>query len=378
MAPELSREWDVVVVGAGVAGAMSALHVARANLRVLLVEKCAWPRDKACGGCLNAVALRMLAHAGIELHEGSACTRMRLACRGRTATLPLRCGLAISRRRLDATLVACAEAAGARFLPATRASLGECTRAARAVVLKSGCTRCTVTAHVVLDCSGLATHLMPEIDWHVAPRSRIGVAASGPAGPPWLAQGVIQMACSMHGYVGLVRAEGGSTNVAAALDPVHCREIGGPARAVAEILESAGCPVGDDLHRATWCGTPHLTRTRSHVGAERVLILGDAAGYVEPFTGEGMAWALADAAAVQPFAREAAARWTDDLARRWGRCHGKMQRARQSVCRDVSRWLRRPHVLAAALPLLDIAPAMVAPLMARLNREFKAGYGVAR
>ncbi|HLI18794.1 MAG TPA: FAD-dependent oxidoreductase, partial [Rhodanobacteraceae bacterium] len=70
-ATEPPREWDVIVVGAGVAGAMSATHLARAGLRVLLVEKSSWPRDKACGGCLSGVALRMLARAGIALHEGS-------------------------------------------------------------------------------------------------------------------------------------------------------------------------------------------------------------------------------------------------------------------------------------------------------------------
>ena len=66
---EFSREWDAVVVGAGIAGAVSALHLARFGLRVLLAEKAVWPRAKACGGCLNAPALKALAGSGIEFED---------------------------------------------------------------------------------------------------------------------------------------------------------------------------------------------------------------------------------------------------------------------------------------------------------------------
>ncbi|HEY9112406.1 MAG TPA: FAD-dependent oxidoreductase [Rhodanobacteraceae bacterium] len=369
---ELPREWDAVVVGAGIAGAMSALHLARARLRVLLVEKSVWPRAKACGGCLNAAALRALARSGIALREGSGCAGMRLCCLGHVARLRLPPGVAISRMRLDAILVEHAIDAGARFLPATRATLDGPTRCGRRVILRNRSTRCAVEARVVLDCGGLATRLLPHPDWRVAPRARIGVAATLPEAPAGYAAGVIHMACAVQGYVGLVRAENGVTNIAAALDPARCHESGGPAAAIAEILRAERLPAIENLHHLDWCGTPRLTRTRRRCGAERrVLILGDAAGYVEPFTGEGMAWALADAAAVLPFAREAAACWTDDIAARWGARHRRMLRARQRVCRAIAGLLRHPSVLAAALPLLDRAPVVSAPLTAWLNRDFQ-------
>ncbi|HLI16957.1 MAG TPA: FAD-dependent monooxygenase, partial [Rhodanobacteraceae bacterium] len=278
---------------------------------------------------------------------------------------------------LDATLVKCAVSAGACFLPATRATLEEASRHGRRVTLRQNRQPSRAVARVVLDCGGLASRLLPEVGWRVLPQSRIGVAASwrnAPMSPP---SGVIYMACSKHGYAGLVRAERGITNIAAALDPARCREAGGPARAVEEILKAAGLSVPDQLDSMAWRGTPHLSRTRCRVAAERVLILGDAAGYVEPFTGEGMAWALADAAAVFPFVREAVACWSSGLGERWSRRHANMVRARQDVCLKVSKWLRHPSLVAAALPLLDFVPATVAPLMARLNRELKAGDVVA-
>ncbi|HEX7129234.1 MAG TPA: FAD-dependent monooxygenase [Rhodanobacteraceae bacterium] len=367
---ELPREWDVVAVGAGVAGAVAALHLARSKLRVLLVEKSAWPREKTCGGCLNAAALHALADAGIELDEGRAYARMRLVCGGRFAGLPLPRGLAISRKRLDALLVEHAIRAGARFVPETRASLGEAGRYGREVLLKSGAASSATIARVVLDCSGLAGRLQLDVGWRIAPHARIGVGASVRDVSAWYGPGAIHMACAAHGYVGLVRAEDGIANVAAALDPEWCGETGGPARAISEILAGAGLPAIRHLREVHWRGTPHLTRVRRALGAERVLALGDAAGYVEPFTGEGMAWAIADAAAVVPLVCEAVADWSDGIIARWGALHARNVRARQRVCRGVSRVLRHPRLLAAALPMLDAAPALVLPLSKWLNRDF--------
>ena len=54
------EQWQAVVVGAGPAGALAALQLARQGVRVLLVEKRAFPRWKVCGCCLNAQALSLI------------------------------------------------------------------------------------------------------------------------------------------------------------------------------------------------------------------------------------------------------------------------------------------------------------------------------
>ena len=61
----LAKEWDVVIVGAGPAGATAAAHLATGN-RVLLLDKANFPRDKICGDGLFPDALRCLADLGIE------------------------------------------------------------------------------------------------------------------------------------------------------------------------------------------------------------------------------------------------------------------------------------------------------------------------
>src|SRR5215212_4439345 len=57
--------WDAVVIGAGVAGSIAAYQLARSGARVLLVDRATFPRDKVCGCCLNAHALRALEECGL-------------------------------------------------------------------------------------------------------------------------------------------------------------------------------------------------------------------------------------------------------------------------------------------------------------------------
>ena len=57
--------WDAIVIGAGPAGAFTALQLARAGARTLLVDRKPFPRAKVCGGCVNARAVAILERAGL-------------------------------------------------------------------------------------------------------------------------------------------------------------------------------------------------------------------------------------------------------------------------------------------------------------------------
>ncbi|SFU96907.1 NAD(P)/FAD-dependent oxidoreductase [Halomonas korlensis] len=402
----LPRDWDVVVVGAGIAGAVSAFRLARRGCRVLLVEKATWPRDKPCGGCLNAATLqgfRDLGLADIAI-AGAAYHRLHLACGKRQAELALPAGRAISRRRLDALLVDQAVAQGVHFLSATRASLepprghgreqidGSNKRieeGRRSVWLSTADERARVTARLVVASDGLGSRLLREVspgDMHVDAGARIGLGTivhganvygssvhgariEAPAYPP----GAIHMACGAPGYVGLVRVENGALNIGAALDPHWVKQQGGPGPAVAALLAQTRLPAPGALHECVWQGTPRLTRRRTRLGGERVLVLGDAAGYVEPFTGEGMGWALASAAALEPLALEAMSGWHDGIVSRWTARHGKLLHTRQRGCRGVAAVLRRPRLVSALLPILHAAPGLAAPFTAWLHQGYFKG-----
>ncbi|MGE5687640.1 MAG: NAD(P)/FAD-dependent oxidoreductase [Gemmatimonadota bacterium] len=117
--------WDALVIGAGPAGALAARQLAQAGVRVLLVERNAFPRWKVCSACLNGQALSVLDAVGLETLVPSlgaiALKEFRLSLAGRSTWLPLPVGAALSRARLDSALVEAAMAAGAHFLPEPRA-----------------------------------------------------------------------------------------------------------------------------------------------------------------------------------------------------------------------------------------------------------------
>jgi 2-polyprenyl-6-methoxyphenol hydroxylase-like FAD-dependent oxidoreductase len=175
------------------------------------------------------------------------------------------------------------------------------------------------------------------------------------------------MAYSNRGYLGLVRLEDNRLDLGAAFDPAWVKSAGGLGRAAVATLQEAGFPALPGLADLPWGGTPLLTRRASRLAAERAFLLGDAAGYVEPFTGEGIAWALAAARAVAPLARRAVRRWTPALAQEWTRRYRRTVTRRQQVCRIVARVLRHPRLFRGLVTALSWAPGLAAPLVWRLN-----------
>ena len=178
------------------------------------------------------------------------------------------------------------------------------------------------------------------------------------------------MACGQGGYVGLVRLEDGRLNVAAALDLALIRRAQGVGAAVTALLKEAGLWPIEGLRAQSWHGTPALTRRPARVAGERLFVLGDAAGYVEPFTGEGIAVALASGKAVAPLAIEASRQWSPALMSRWKRLHRGLFGSRQRTCRIVTGLLRRPRLTRAAVTVLSRAPHLVAPLITAINAPF--------
>ena len=150
---------------------------------------------------------------------------------------------------------------------------------------------------------------------------------------------------------------------AAAFDAEWVRLHGSPDRAVRAHLEWAGMArLPERTHRG-WRGTPALTRQRSSLGEERLFFVGDAAGYVEPFTGEGMAWALWGGLALAPLVHTGVARWDPALLDAWNQVHRRRIRRGQRVCRRVAWGLRRPWVARMALRALGTVPLLARPLV---------------
>ena len=128
---------DCIIVGAGPAGAIAGLVLARAGARVRLIDRASFPRDKLCGDTVNPGTLALLARLGVAApveQRGLPVAGMRITGAHGIAVdatyPPPLCGRAIVRRELDWLLLERAIAAGCELeAPATvRAALVDGTR----------------------------------------------------------------------------------------------------------------------------------------------------------------------------------------------------------------------------------------------------------
>lgn len=364
-----AERWDIAVVGAGPAGSWLAGLGAEAGLRVLLVDRSQFPRPKVCGGCLSARTAEQLDEAGIAAdlaaRGGRRLEGLRLTGWGRAVELRLPPGMVVSRDLLDSTLVRSAVERGAHFLPGRRAILGDVGPRCRRLCLGTG-DGPSCGASVVVDATGLGGSLICGSTRPPRQRGRrVGCSAVIRRGDGF-EPGVVSMAVGNYGYVGAAVLEDDRLNLAAALDPAAVRRLGA-AETARCVLQEAGGPVPDGLPEASWSGTPPLMQRPATRATERLFAVGDAAGYVEPFTGEGIGWALRSATLLAPIAIEGARRWSDELIGAWNALYARELARRQRGCRAIAWLLRHPAAARGALLALQHRPQLGTPFIRRLH-----------
>ena len=374
----ISPCWDVVVVGAGPAGALAAHGLASRGVRVLLVEQRLFPRWKVCGACLSPQALAALKTAGlgdlVAAQGGLPLERLQLGVAGRVNPIALGAGRVLSRSRLDQALLEAAVAVGATVLTGTRAVLGAAATGLepdREVVLQKGTARWSVSAKVVLIAAGLSHRTIDneaEISTSIQPHSRIGAGCVLPGEAAELAPGVLQMAVGQGGYVGLVRVESGEINLACAFDRPMLGSVGGAALLCQKILADAGFATLPGLKEAAWQLTAALSRRTTPLAVHRLLLLGDAAGYVEPFTGEGMGWALTSALAALPLVLRGLEHWDGAIETEWRRLHHRWVTQKQRSCRVLAVVLRHPRISWGLHRLAGSFPSVAGSMIGLLQR----------
>ncbi len=386
------ERWDAIVIGAGIAGSLAAMGLARLGRRVLLVEKSSLPRSKVCGACLNLDAIAGFQSAGVwdsiaavGGHElSSYCVR---APGGRQVELELPGGHAVSRQGMDLVLAQHAIDAGAEYMDQTmlavrpsdgRASVRELSTGdgtqmtASLVVVASGLGASGLGGRASSDKRNVTGH--PKVNRQneviIESDSRIGLGAQWQLSHPdsSLSRGKIYMAVGDSGYVGLVVTENNTINLAAAIDRSAVQQSS-PAEVCQRILKDCDWNFGSALHEVKFHGTPTMTRRRKIAGEHRLFYTGDASGYVEPFTGEGMAWAVRGGMAVVGWSDEAIKHWRDELPEAWTGQLQELLGPQQRYCRWIARLLRHPRLVRHGIGTLSRFPKLGRLAVERIQRE---------
>jgi|TARA_B100001105_G_scaffold187915_1_gene152385 flavin-dependent dehydrogenase len=222
-------------------------------------------------------------------------------------------------------------------------------------------------ASLVIDASGLGDSLVLDSERLGRTNShRIGCSAILDHSGSRYESGTIHMAIGTGGYVGVVRIEGDRLNVAAALDPDLIR-LHGVGTAVRYVLNAARFESIPGLNSVPWKGTPPMMQEPKWLAKERLFSIGDASGYVEPFTGEGIGWAIHSATLLVPLALKAIKGWNPGMAADWVALRrGELARA-QRDCRWFTWVLRHPFIARGALRGIESMPVLGGPLVRRLH-----------
>ena len=330
------------MVGGGPAGASTAWALARAGVDVLILDRARFPRDKPCAEYLSPQASRILDAMGVlEAAESAGAAQLSgmmvrspsgLAFRGDfAASHGFRGfrdrGIALRRRLLDPLLLASATRAGARLQEDVRVRDVVRDGSGRVIGVETDGGR-TVHARLVIGADGLRSV--------VARRLGLARTASWPRRLALVTHytGVADMGASgeMHverdGYLGLADVGSGFTNVALVIPVRGARMIGGDPAQYLERWIARRPHLTPRFAGATRVAPVQATgpfAQRAHrAWAPGAALVGDAADFFDPFTGEGIYAALRGGELLLPYAFEAArassARVADVALAAYDRC----------------------------------------------------------
>lgn len=336
----MSGVYDVAVVGAGPAGAAAALAARRVGARVLLLDRVDFPRDKACGDGIAAHALDVLAGLGVtDAVDGyPPLPALRLVSPGgeTVARVLPRPAYTVPRTVFDARLVAAAVAAGAQL---RRHTVRRLVEQGDLVVLDD-----TYAARAVVGADGAGSVVRRVLGHSINPERHLALAIRGyvPARPGPPEQFIVTSAARWPAYAWSFPIGDGRANVG------YGEVLRGEPLSRAHLLDRlAALLPGADPATVTDLRAHHLPLSthRPSPGRGRIVLAGDALSLINPFTGEGIFYALLSgalagaAAAGSP--ERAAHRYAAELRRRLG------THLRHS---SVAAWLaRRRRVVDAAV-----------------------------
>jgi geranylgeranyl reductase family protein len=310
----LTSRYDAIVVGGGPGGAATAYHLAQGGAGVLLLERSAYPREKVCGDGLTPRAVAALDAMGLrdEYRDWSRSAGLKIHGGGVVVELPWpelsgfpSYGLARPRTDFDQLLARHAEKAGATLWDRAEAvgPLVEHGLVRGVVVRRDGEDPVDLRAELVVAADGASSRIAQALGLHRDERRPIGVAVrqyvtSERDRDPWI-DSYLELWRGdelLPGYGWVFPMADGTLNVGLGLlnTSSHFGNVN-YRRLLAEWLPTVGrewgFTVDDVVSRARSAPLP-MAANRHPPVHRGVLFVGDAAGLINPFNGEGIDYAM--------------------------------------------------------------------------------------
>ena len=302
----MTTRFDAAVIGAGPAGSAAAAVLAGAGRPVLLLEKERFPRPKVCGEFLSGDALPSLERLEVTQRIGRAGAEAIargsiLPNRGKEISFGLpQPALGISRFLLDDLLARRAAEAGAEVRFGARVvSVRRDSSEAFRVRFASGGEEVEIDAAVAVGAWGRWDALDRRLErGFLTNRRRFFAWSRDYVGNTSGLAGQVRLYLFEGGYCGLTRVEGGAVNLAGVVSEKTLRRTGSRWDEVCVLARSSNRFLDDDLAALQpgpigFLGTGPVYFTAKPPVENGILMVGDAAGFLDPFSGVGQASALA-------------------------------------------------------------------------------------
>jgi len=357
MSDSRKTDFDVIIAGAGPAGASTAIRLANSGLSVLLVEKAIFPREKLCGEFISPECLthfkelnvldKMSSSGAVEIGR-----TVFYARNGRSAEVPSEWfaqnthALGLSRAEMDNILLAEAASSGVEVMEGTSA-VGLLTdgsgRIDGIVVKTADNARREIRSQLTIDATGRSAVLARHVNKDVKPQKAGFVAFKAHLAFFFNDTATTEIYTYRGGYGGLNRVENDRYNLCFIVSAANAKQYRSDADAIMKGVLMANQRAAAALTNARvvtdWLAVPITSYGRSSLApAEGLLTIGDAAAFIDAFTGSGILLALESGKiAADAIVRHPATASFDDLAREYSAAYRRVFDRRLRVCSMLRR-----------------------------------------